>query len=163
MPNPAAQTLEEQRAAPTTEEAESRVGLYVSNRDAANQLQLDAGGAFWLRLDRKTIEGSFSTVGNKLVLSIAGRAWASATLQDDKIIDPDGQIWIKQTPFAPIAPPPPDDPPAAPKTISIGYTTAQVIAALGQPERVVKLDSKEICSYKDLKITFVSGKVTDVQ
>jgi len=39
-----------------------------------------------------------------------------------------------------------------------------VIANFGQPEKVVKLGTKEIYYYKDLgKVTFVNGKVTDVQ
>jgi hypothetical protein len=35
--------------------------------------------------------------------------------------------------------------------------------ALGQPEKIVNLGTKQIYVYKDLKITFVSGKVSDVQ
>jgi hypothetical protein len=38
-----------------------------------------------------------------------------------------------------------------------------VVAAFGQPEKMVKLGAKEIYYYKDLKVTFVNGKVTDVQ
>jgi hypothetical protein len=69
------------------------------------------------------------------------------------------------TPPPPIeAPPPPvDQPPPAPKTISKGDTKDQVVAAVGQPEKIVKLDAKEIYYYKDLKVTFLNGKVSDVQ
>jgi hypothetical protein len=68
-------------------------------------------------------------------------------------------------PMAPIAPPPPptDQPPAAPKTISVGQTKDVVVATWGQPTKVVKLASKEIYYYPDMKITFVAGKVSDVQ
>jgi hypothetical protein len=38
-----------------------------------------------------------------------------------------------------------------------------VTTALGQPEKMVNLGKKQIYVYKDLKITFVDGKVTDVQ
>jgi hypothetical protein len=38
-----------------------------------------------------------------------------------------------------------------------------VIASLGQPQKVVQLGAKEIDFYPDLKVTFVNGKVTDVQ
>jgi hypothetical protein len=38
-----------------------------------------------------------------------------------------------------------------------------VVAGLGQPDKVVDLGSKKIYIYKDLKITFVDGKVSDVQ
>lgn len=61
----------------------------------------------------------------------------------------------------PIAPPPP--PPADPKTISLKQTTDQVIANLGQPTKIIKLGSKEIYVYPDMKVTFVAGKVSDVQ
>lgn len=63
----------------------------------------------------------------------------------------------------PIAPPPPVTEDAPPKTIALGQTTDQVVAIYGKPERTAKIGEKEIYSYKDLKITFVKGKVTDVQ
>jgi outer membrane protein assembly factor BamE (lipoprotein component of BamABCDE complex) len=68
--------------------------------------------------------------------------------------------------LAPIAPPPPppDEPQGPPKELKIGQSKDQVIANFGQPEKVVKLGTKEIYYYKDLgKVTFVNGKVTDVQ
>jgi hypothetical protein len=34
---------------------------------------------------------------------------------------------------------------------------------LGKPERIVDLGAKVIYVYKDMKVTFVDGKVTDVQ
>jgi hypothetical protein len=66
---------------------------------------------------------------------------------------------------AAIAPPPPpaDEPAPGPKTISLGQTKDLVVANLGQPDKIAKIGSKEIYSYKDLKVTFVNGKVTDVQ
>lgn len=71
-----------------------------------------------------------------------------------------------ETPLAPIPPPPPppDEPQAPPKTLKIGQSKDEVVANFGQPEKVVKLGAKEIYYYKDLgKVTFVNGKVTDVQ
>jgi hypothetical protein len=50
-----------------------------------------------------------------------------------------------------------------PQTIQLGQTTDQVQAALGKPEKVVNLGPKMIYVYKDLKVTFVNGKVSDVQ
>jgi hypothetical protein len=50
-----------------------------------------------------------------------------------------------------------------PQTIQLGQTPDQVRAALGQPDKVVNLGTKQIYVYKDLKITFVSAKVSDVQ
>jgi hypothetical protein len=63
---------------------------------------------------------------------------------------------------APIAPPPPpaDQPPA---NIEVGQTVDQVVAALGQPQKIAKVGAKQIYFYKDLKITFTNGKVSDVE
>lgn len=53
--------------------------------------------------------------------------------------------------------------PAAPVEISLGETIDQVIAANGSPARIVDLGAKKIYIYKDMKITFKDGKVSDVQ
>jgi hypothetical protein len=58
-------------------------------------------------------------------------------------------------------PPPPADTP--PPTIELGQTKDVVIASFGQPIRVVKLGVKEIYFYKDMKVTFTNGKVTNVE
>jgi hypothetical protein len=70
-----------------------------------------------------------------------------------------------EAPPPPIAPPPPppDAPAAPPKTIELGQTEEQVVSNFGQPPRRAKVGKKEIFFYKDLKVTFVDGKVTDVQ
>lgn len=62
------------------------------------------------------------------------------------------------------APAPTAQPAAATtQTIQLGQTPDQVKAAIGPPEKVVDLGAKQIYVYKDLKITFVNGKVADVQ
>lgn len=68
-------------------------------------------------------------------------------------------------PPASIPPPPPpaDEQAPAPKTISLGQTKDVVVANFGQPEKIAKVGKKEIYYYKDLKVTFVDGKVTDVE
>ena len=58
-------------------------------------------------------------------------------------------------------PPPPSDTP--PPTIALGQTKDQVIAEFGQPARVAKLGAKEIFYYKDMKVTFMNGKVSNVE
>jgi hypothetical protein len=50
-----------------------------------------------------------------------------------------------------------------PQSIEKGMTTDQVEAAMGQPEKKVNLGPKQIYVYKDLKVTFLNGKVFDVQ
>lgn len=67
------------------------------------------------------------------------------------------------TAMAPIAPPPPppqDQPVAPPPTIAAGMTIDQVVAALGQPVRMVDLGARKIYSYPNLKVTFLNGKVS---
>lgn len=68
-----------------------------------------------------------------------------ARQEDGTILRPDGL----QTP--------------GPVEISLGQSIDQVIAAVGRPLRVANLGSKQVYIYKDMKVTFVNGKVTDVQ
>jgi hypothetical protein len=56
-----------------------------------------------------------------------------------------------------------DQPPAQPQSIEKGMTPDQVEAAMGQPDKKVNLGTKQIYVYKDLKVTFINGKVSDVQ
>lgn len=50
-----------------------------------------------------------------------------------------------------------------PVTIALGQTIEEVAAVLGPPEKVVDLGAKKIYVYKDMKITFADGRVSDVQ
>jgi hypothetical protein len=52
---------------------------------------------------------------------------------------------------------------AQPVSIEKGMTTDQVEAAMGQPDKKVNLGTKQIYYYKDMKVIFLSGKVSDVQ
>jgi uncharacterized membrane protein YgcG len=54
-------------------------------------------------------------------------------------------------------------PPPEPQQIEKGQTPDQVKAAIGQPDKIVNLGAKQIYVYKDIKVTFVNGKVSDVQ
>jgi hypothetical protein len=45
----------------------------------------------------------------------------------------------------------------------VGQTKDVVVATWGQPTKTVKLTGKEIYYYPDMKVTFVAGKVSDVQ
>ncbi len=60
-------------------------------------------------------------------------------------------------------PPPANQPPPPPQTIQLGQTIDEVVAAIGQPDKIVNLGAKQIYVYKDLKVTFLKGKVSDVQ
>jgi hypothetical protein len=69
-------------------------------------------------------------------------------------------------PDAPAAPPAiaaPAAPTDAPtQTIEVGQTVDQVVAALGQPQRIAKAGAKQIYFYEDLKVIFTNGAVSDV-
>lgn len=58
--------------------------------------------------------------------------------------------------------PPVQDQPE-PQSIEKGMTPDQVEAAMGKPDKKVNLGPKQIYVYKDLKVTFLNGKVSDVQ
>jgi hypothetical protein len=53
--------------------------------------------------------------------------------------------------------------PAEPASIDKGMTTDQVQSAMGKPDKIVNLGTKTIYYYKDMKVIFLSGKVSDVQ
>jgi len=57
----------------------------------------------------------------------------------------------------------PPDPPKETQTIDKGQTEDQVVGILGKPDKIVNLGAKKLYIYKDMKITFIGGKVSDVQ
>jgi hypothetical protein len=63
----------------------------------------------------------------------------------------------------PPPPPPPPDPVVETKSIEVGQTKDQVVAIMGKPDKIIKAGTKEIYQYKDIKVTFVNGKMTDAQ
>lgn len=70
-----------------------------------------------------------------------------------------------EAPLMAILPPPPpaDQAPPEPKTISVGQTKTQVLATWGPPTKDIKLATKEVLVYPDMKVTLTAGKVSDVQ
>jgi uncharacterized membrane protein YgcG len=56
-----------------------------------------------------------------------------------------------------------NEPPPQPAQIEKGMTPDQVKNAIGVPDKIINLGSKEIYVYKDIKVTFINGKVSDVQ
>jgi hypothetical protein len=57
----------------------------------------------------------------------------------------------------------PPAPAAPPVSVDLGQTIDQVTASMGQPKSIVNLGAKKIYVYKDMKVTFKDGKVSDVQ
>jgi hypothetical protein len=88
--------------------------------------------------------------------------------QNDQASQPAQATTPAMTPAAPpppmaAIPPPPPPTDVPPPTIAIGQTKDQVTAAFGQPVRLAKLGAKEIFYYKDMKVTFTNGKVSNVE
>jgi hypothetical protein len=50
-----------------------------------------------------------------------------------------------------------------PPTLTLGLSVDDVKSIQGEPQKIVDLGTKKIYVYKDLKITFTDGKVTDIQ
>jgi len=90
------------------------------------------------------------------------QSWANSEL--DKIHARTGNVAAPSppTPMSDIAPPPPPAD-APPPTIALGQTMDQVTTAFGQPLKVAKVGSKVIYYYKDMKVTFTNGNVSNVE
>lgn len=50
-----------------------------------------------------------------------------------------------------------------PVTITLGQTTDQVLGLVGNPKQIINIGNKQIFLYDRMKITFIAGKVTDVE
>ncbi len=81
---------------------------------------------------------------DKAFLQTADAAAVKAAI--DPVLQPEGEAAAAST-----------------KTIALGQTREQVEAILGKPERIVDLGAKVTYVYKDMKVIFVDGKVSDVQ
>lgn len=80
----------------------------------------------------------------------------------DQVLTVEGRVAKPPAPPAPTAAPAtPVDQPT--KIIELGQTVDQVVAAFGRPQKIAKVGAKEIYFYPDMKVTFTSGKVSDVQ
>src|SRR5271157_5221471 len=56
-----------------------------------------------------------------------------------------------------------NQPPPEPAQIEKGQTPDQVKAAIGVPDKIINLGAKQVFVYKDIKVIFLNGKVSDVQ
>ncbi len=52
---------------------------------------------------------------------------------------------------------------AGPVTIQIGQTIDEVVARMGRPTRIADLGQKKTYFYKDMKVIFIDGRVSDVE
>ena len=97
----------------------------------------------WLEVDRRDL---FSRLNDQYILSMIDRVIAPAPL------DTGTPAPAVQTESA-----------RQPATVSLGQTIEEVTAILGSPQQLIDLGAKKILLYKSLKITFLNGKVTDVE
>jgi hypothetical protein len=74
--------------------------------------------------------------------------------QDSQSAQQQGGQQDAQQNQAPAGPPP---------TVKLGQSPDDVVAAFGQPKKIIDLGAKQIYVYADMKVTFVKGKVSDVQ
>jgi hypothetical protein len=49
------------------------------------------------------------------------------------------------------------------KTVKLGMSPDEVKQSLGNPDKIVDLGAKQVFIYKDVKVIFIDGKVSDVQ
>lgn len=125
----------------------------------------------WLRV-RATVNGmaigSIKIQGDKLYLN--GTIMPSMELVRQGVPPASAPPPEAVAPSAPPAPapmqaiaPPPPPPDAPPPSIELGQTKDQVTTGFGQPLRIANLGAKTIFYYKDMKVTFTNGKVSNVE
>jgi len=78
----------------------------------------------------------------------------------DQLLNTISEVLTVQSDDAAAAQP---QPAPQPKTVLKGDSIDQVVATLGKPEKILQVDTKQIYVYKALKITFLDGKVSDIQ
>lgn len=100
-------------------------------------------------LEKANVGEVEDTIGKVFAISSDDQQNADADQQSEQQNAPDGQ-----------AQPAPQPEPA---TVQLGMTTDQVESILGKPDKMFNVGTKQIYVYKDVKVTFLNGKVSDVQ
>ena len=75
--------------------------VYVSAQASADQIQFKADGTFSLQEGGQAYQGTFSTNGKIVELSISGGPKTAATIQGNDLTDSSGQTWILRDQTAP--------------------------------------------------------------
>ncbi len=103
-------------------------------------------------------KGYLESADEGQVADLIGQVLAEDTGGGGDAQQAQGQQQAAPAEAAPAAAPAPAQPPAS---VQMGMTPDQVVGILGQPEKIVNLGAKQLYIYKDLKVTFLNGKVTD--
>jgi hypothetical protein len=155
-------------------------GQYLA--PGGSRLLLLPGGSFTKFVGSGQGQGQYAVDGDNLTLTFTATGFAQhLKIQNGNLLDVNThQQWARtgdapggasappadsaaaQAPLPAIAPPPPpaDTPPP---TVALGQTKDQVTAILGQPGKAAKLGAKEIYYYKDMKVIFMNGKVSNIE
>lgn len=154
-------------------------GQYATS--TGSHLTLLPDGSFNKTVGSGQAHGSYTADGNQLTLTFAPSGFAEHyRIEGNDLVDVTVHVaWNRtgdapggnpdapaappavQAPLPVVAPPPPPDTP--PPSVTVGETRDEVIAAFGQPLKTAKIGVKEILSYKDMKVTLLHGKVSNVQ
>jgi hypothetical protein len=156
-------------------------GQYVAA--GGSQLLLLPDGSFTKSVGGDQGQGQYAVDGDNLTLTFTSTGFSqNLKIRRGRLLDMSARmLWVRigdvpgavpppsvappaavPASFAAIAPPPaPAD--ALPPTIALGQTKEQVTAAFGQPAKTAKIGAKEIFYYKDMKVTFLNGKVSNVE
>jgi hypothetical protein len=134
-----------------------KVSLFIIECNACNNVQQPA--AYKALLVFQFPKGYLDKADSSQVQDVISQVLApdSSSGSNDQQQPPQQQQSAQAQPAAA------SQPDSAPTTVQIGQTIDQVKAVLGSPEKVFDLGKKQIYVYKDVKITFVDGKVSDVQ
>ncbi|HME33784.1 MAG TPA: hypothetical protein VKF84_01005 [Candidatus Sulfotelmatobacter sp.] len=93
------------------------------------------------------------------VEDIIGQVFTITTNDDQQAAGGDAQPATDQQ----ASPQPAQEQQQEPATVQVGMTTDQVQSALGKPDKIFTVGTKQIYVYKDVKVTFLNGQVSDVQ
>jgi hypothetical protein len=178
--NGGGQPAPEPQPAPAMNQEPPPFGMYFLRETGAHLHLVQDGSFVLIAASGQLSPGQFTINGDTLTLTYRATGRSSVfQMQGDRLVANTGVAWVRQgsapppapaevappppppPAFSDIAPPPP--PPAPAPTISLGQTKAQVLAAFGEPTRKAVLGPKEIFVYKDMKVTFTNGKVSNVE
>jgi hypothetical protein len=144
--------------------------LHISVKAAGGTVAPDTKDAQVLGIEQEVIPCSAQNRNGAVVLTpdspLEAGQYAIALLPaSQQGMVPVGSVWdfrVDGSPATPAAKPAAPAP-GEPLTISMGQSSYQVVASMGQPEKISKDGVKETYYYKDMRVTFVNGKVADVQ
>jgi hypothetical protein len=139
--------------------------LYLVQKTGA-QIQLNPDGSFSMHAANGQVSpGNFTVNGDTLILTYTatGRSSTPFKIQGDKVYASTGAVWVPQGECTPLSAGSPGAAAAPPIKLSVGMTIDQVKAAMGDPVSIAEVGTKVIYVYKDFKITFVNGKVSNIE